>query len=315
MLEIIISKEQENQRLNKFLAKVLNTAPQSFIYKMLRKKNIKLNGKKAAGDEILATGDKIELFLSDDTISLFSKKIQSNPYAGALNIIYEDENVIIINKPTGILSHPSISSDKDTIVDRLSAYLAKESNINYNVVNRPAIVNRLDRNTSGIIIAGKNLKAIQILNAIVKDHNMHKYYLTIVHGYLQKEQLAIQYHTKDESKNKVQIDNKRFNENAKEIKTLITPIDSAKAYTLVKVQLITGKTHQIRAVLNKLSHPILGDKKYKTNANTKFLLKHQLLHAHQIYFNDAYDELSYLKGKIFEAVPPNEFLKIKEKLF
>ena len=315
MREIIITKSQEQQRLNKFLGKYLNTAPQSFIYKMLCKKNIKLNGIKADGSEILKENDLVEVFLSEVTIAKFTEEKFVNPYAKKLDIIFEDENIVVINKPIGVLSHPSDPGDRDTIVDRLNLYLSKERQKTYDAMTKPAIVNRLDRNTSGIIVCGKNLRAIQILNDIIKNQDLHKYYLTIVQGKLLEEALVRNYHTKDEKTNKAKITKWQHDESFKEIQTHFSPLEHNKGYTLLEVQLITGKTHQIRAVLKNLGHPIVGDPKYKTNKVDRLQLKHQLLHASRIHFHKAYGELQYLEGKKFNAPLPKQFLKIKELLF
>lgn len=321
MRQVIITKLDENQRLNKFLAKYLNKASQSFIYKMLRKKNIKVNNKKADGSEILTQGDTLQIYLSEDTLVKFMEEKLINESAGSISIVYEDNNVLFINKPIGVLSHPNNNTDKDTVIDRILLYLNKKGEYNLETVSTfvPAICNRLDRNTSGIIVCGKNLAAVQQLNEIILNNNMYKYYRAIVNGKLSKQGALSGYHVKNNNTNEVKILESKF-KNGKKVFTKYIPIEYTNDFTLLKINLVTGKSHQIRAHLQTINHPILGDRKYgneKLNmwAKKKFSVNNQLLHAEEIFFKKADGVLKYLEGRSFFAAPPSIFIDVENNIF
>lgn len=321
MKQFYVQQNEAGQRLDKLLAKLLNKAPKSFIYKMLRKKNITLNGAKADGSEKLSVQDEIKLFLSDETFASFREEVETTQVDYNLDIIYEDPHILILNKPLGILSQKA-EKDDISMVEHILSYLmetkqlTKEQLISF----KPAVCNRLDRNTGGILVAGKSLLGLQEMARLLKDRSLGKYYLCIVKGRIEKKERIEGYLSKDERKNQVQI-SKVLTEGAEYICTEYEPIAySEHKYTLLKVKLITGKSHQIRAHLASIGHPIIGDYKYgdqKTNHffKTNYEITSQLLHSYEMVFPKIQGELSYLSGKSFIAKLPEQFEKIKNDLF
>lgn len=321
MKEVIIDKNESGQRLDRFLKKYLKDAPQSFIYKMLRKKNIKVNNKKGNPDTIIAEGDVIQLYLSDETIEKFKGKNNIEKSRFALNIIYEDENMLLINKPVGILSHSANKEYGNNIVDGMIHYLYEKGEYNPRVEKtfKPSICNRLDRNTSGIIIGAKNYEALKILNESIKNGDVHKYYKTIVKGIVKREGILEGYLTKDEELNKVKITDEE-KDDSKRIITKVKVLKTSGKYSLLEIELITGRTHQIRAHLSNIGHPVVGDVKYGNKAvnnyfREKYGLESQFLHAYKIEFTNLKSPLDYLNGRVFTAMPGERFLKIEEGLF
>jgi len=315
MQTLHISSREAGQRLDKFLLKFLNQAPSSFIYKMLRKKNIVLNGKKVDGSEKISENDEIKLFLSDETIAKFSMPLEI--VKGILvDIVYEDEDVILINKPAGILSQKAENSDV-SMNEYLISYLIESGSLMIEdlVTFRPAVCNRLDRNTSGIILAGKTMTGLQGLSQMLKRRTLDKYYLCLVAGEVSESALIKGYLSKDEQVNKVTI-SRRQGEVDSYIETAYRPLCSNGEVTLLEVELITGRTHQIRSHLASVGHAIVGDKKYGNNKiNRRFRdiygLKHQLLHAWCVCFKGCNDsEFNGLANKSFKATLPNYFEEI-----
>jgi len=311
MKEITITTNTKNQRLDKFLGKYLNDAPKSFIYKMLRKKNIKLNGKKAIGSEILCENDIVHIYMADETLDKFRSAKNVNHLAGDIDIIYEDINILIVNKPRGILTQPDSADQRDTLLGRTLNYLHKkgEYDISKESVFTPSFCNRLDRNTTGIVLFGKNLNALQQLNKAMSDGVTEKYYSAIVVGEVKSGGVLKGLLTKDEKANKVTISQ----DGDKEVVTEYEPLIAGNGYSLLKVKLVTGRSHQIRAHLGGIGHPILGDRKYgdKTLDAPKF----QMLHSASICFTTLTGELEYLNGTLFTAEAPNDFKDYENKLF
>ncbi len=308
MREIVITANEAGQRLDKFLAKYLNEAPKSFFYKMMRKKNIVLNGKKATGDEKLIIGDSVKLFLADETIAKFSS-VQIQKTKAKLDIIYEDQDVLFINKPAGMLSQKADKKD-ESVVEHVISYLLDSNQLTESQLQtfKPSVCNRLDRNTSGLITAGKSMKGLQELSRCFKERSMGKYYYAIVAGKLEKPQHLQGYLVKDERSNKVTIHEQKH-ENADYIETEYRPIWTCDEMTLLEVHLLTGKTHQIRAHLSWIGHGILGDTKYGNSEfnqkyGKKFGVKHQLLHAYRLDFPSETETLESLVGKEFIAPLP-----------
>lgn len=317
MERFIVDKNEAKQRLDKLLMKRLNLAPKSFIYKMLRKKNITLNGKKADGREILQINDEIKLFLSDETIDKFTKQIQTTIVEQEFQVVYEDEQILIVNKPVGLLSQKASGNDI-SLVDQIISYLLKTNQITKKQLQtfKPAICNRLDRNTSGLVVAGKTLRSLQVISDLFKKQKINKYYLCIVVGNISRKEKISGFLKKDEKTNHVFI-SKNQSENSTLIKTEYEPIRSNKDYTLLKIKLITGKSHQIRAHLASIGHPILGDYKYgnkKINEllKNKYKLSSQLLHSYELEFPEEINEFQYLSGKKFQAKIPDLFQKIEK---
>ena len=307
---ITVHKQEEGQRLVKLLGAYLKEAPNSFFYKMLRKKNITLNGKKADGTEKLKCGDEIRLFLSDETYEKFAGKVQPKEKfpTAKLNIVYEDSNVIFINKPAGMLSQKSIPSDV-SLNEYLLGYLEKSGQWKQEESKafRPSVCNRLDRNTSGMVICGKSMAGLQQMAALLKDRSLHKYYLCLVKGVMTESQHLEGYLLKDENSNQVKIF-QRETEGAAHIITEYEPLYTEGETTLLKVTLVTGKSHQIRAHLSSIGHPIIGDPKYGDRKVNAFFrethgIKNQMLHAWKLTFPELPEPLDNLSGKSFEAEP------------
>ena len=281
MRSLIITEKDAGQRLDKLLGKYLNLAGKSFIYKMLRKKNITLNGKKCDGSEKLSCGDEVKLFLAEETIEKFSEVKVQKVRKQELDILYEDEHIALINKPSGMLSQKAKDTD-ESLVEYFIDYLLDKGTIKEEDLKtfRPSVCNRLDRNTSGLVVAGKTLPGLQIMAAVFKDRSIHKYYQCVV-----------------------------------KYEPLATVFRDGFSCTLLKVTLITGRTHQIRAHLASIGHPIVGDPKYgdkliNQTAQKKYRIRSQMLHSWQVVFPQLPEPLAYLSGKSFLAPLPAEFSRI-----
>ena len=320
MREIVIEKNEAGQRLDKFLAKYMNEAAKSFFYKMMRKKNITLNGKKCEGNEKLAEGDVVKLFLADDTIEKFSSVQVQEVKKVDLDILYEDDEIILVNKPAGMLSQKAKETD-ESLVEYLIDYLLGSGKLTESGLRafRPSVCNRLDRNTSGIVAAGKSLAGLQMLSGVFKDRSIHKYYQCLVSGEIRDVKTVDGWLLKDEKKNQVRIltdvEAKRFegkggDEEPKRIRTKYEPIATDGRFTLLRVTLLTGRSHQIRAHLASLGHPIVGDFKYggvsKVNPSGR-TVKYQLLHSYRLEFPKLAEPFAYLSGRVFEAPLPGYF--------
>ncbi|MCR5469013.1 MAG: RluA family pseudouridine synthase [Lachnospiraceae bacterium] len=316
MKEFTIRPDEAGQRFDKYLKKLLKDANSGFIYKMLRKKNIVLNGKKSDGTDILSVGDTVKLFLSDDTFSKFSsaedtkEKLDSLPNwdenRPPFDIIYEDDDIVVINKPAGLLSQKADVYDV-SCNEYILAYLLHSKKISEESMKtfRPSVLNRLDRNTSGILLAGKTLSGSQKMSEALKDRSVHKFYYTLVSGKVSEAMTVEAYLLHDEKTNKVNIYDRQV-DGSKKIITRYKPVDFKNDVTLLEIELITGRTHQIRAHLASLGHPIIGDTKYgNKNVNKQFRdaygVKHQLLHAHKLVLED---------GTSIECEPPAIFKRV-----
>lgn len=360
MREINISTNEAGQRLDKLLRKYLKNANTSFIYKMLRKKNIVLNDKKAEGKEILNLGDSVKMYFSEETFATMtgrteqysgsaetkraaaasasaqtasagksSAQMRRGSSSGPLSergeerafdveefrkhIVYEDENLLVLNKPSGWLSQ-SDGSGLSSVNELCLQYLMATGALTEAQLQtfKPGIANRLDRNTSGLILFGKTLPALQALAVLLRDRTMEKYYLAIVCGDIDHAQRIDGYLAKDERTNRVKIRPQPFPD-ATEIHTAYEPLKRSADYTVLKVHLITGKTHQIRAHLRAIGHPIIGDPKYgRKDANAYYRshggVKSQLLHAWELHFPETLDgPLRNLAGQTITADPPKDF--------
>ena len=324
MKEIIIKGHEAGQRFDKYLKKYLSEAPGSFIYKMLRKKNITLNGKKADGSEKLNVGDIVKFFMADETIDKFSISEKNIVKSEALpkvelDIVYEDENVLFINKPSGMLSQKADVNDV-SVIEYITDYLLKTGKITKEELKtfHPAICNRLDRNTSGLITAGKSLSGLQVMSELFKDRTLKKYYLCIVKGKIEKAKYIKGFLKKDEKINKVEILNKASGKDVMPIETEYIPIAWNDEMTLLKVHLITGRTHQIRAHLSSVGHPLLGDYKYGNKKwndifKKKYKMEDQMLHAYELKLPDMKMPLDNLSNREFKAKVPAVFWKLTKE--
>ncbi|WP_029674685.1 RluA family pseudouridine synthase [Butyrivibrio sp. VCB2006] len=342
MKEIVIGKNEIDKRLDGFLKAYLPNASMGFIYKMLRKKNITLNGKKASGTEKLSFDDKICIFFADETLDKFrgissevindlkdtnnnsnnEKKsigIASQSYItsykkiGSLNIIYENQDVLFVDKPAGLLSQKSTYKD-NSLNDWLIGYLLEKGDITPAELDtyKPSICNRLDRNTSGLVICAKSLYGARVMNKMLKDRSLHKYYRTIVTGRITDSSSLKGFLYKDEKKNKVFV--KKTDPQDDRYSYIETEYTPVKYYedsdmTLLEVKLITGKPHQIRAHLQSIGHPIIGDVKYGGKPIKG--LNYQLLHSYKLVLPDNLDkELGDISGKEFICQLPDTFEKL-----
>lgn len=305
MKSYIIKQNDANQRLDKFLTKSFPNLPKTLMYKYIRIKRIKLNGKRAEISTRLNVGDVVDLYINDE---FFEKKETVYDFMSAgknIDIVYEDENIILLNKKVGLLSHPDDSEYTDTLITRVKRYLFEKGEYKPEDETSfaPALVNRIDRNTSGIVICAKTAQALRILNQKMKDRELHKLYLCVVHGKMDKKSDILEgYLVKDEKKNKVFI-SKNEKPGGKYIKTKYTSLGYSDGLSLLEVDLLTGRTHQIRAHMASIGHPLLGDGKYGTNKlNKQSGYKKQCLCSYKLIFDFTTDaeELSYLNGKQFK---------------
>lgn len=318
MRALVVKENEKGQRLDKLLAKYLNRAPKSFLYKMLRKKNIVLNGKKASGSEILLYGDQIVFYLSEETIEKFIQEKQIEVIENKPDILYEDTHVIFLNKPVGILSQKAKESDI-SMTEILISYLLGKGEINKENLKSfsPSVCNRLDRNTTGILAAGKSLIGLQGLSKIFHDRSVAKYYLCMIKGEKKEAEFLEGFLSKDRVTNTVTVRKHAQSKEDLPIQTAYVPLASNGKLTLLQVKLITGRSHQIRAHLASIGQPIIGDGKYgdiQVNRyyKKKYQVTSQLLHSYQLVIPTLPGELSYLSGLVVKAPLPDLFLRLME---
>ncbi|MCL2704062.1 MAG: RluA family pseudouridine synthase [Defluviitaleaceae bacterium] len=283
---VTIDADSAGQRFDKFLIRLFPAGGKGFVYKMLRKKRVKLNGERAQGNEILNEGDAVTMYISPETRAELAGNKDIKPSGTVLNILYEDGDVLVVNKPANCLTHP----------DLVNAARGRSSG-GFN----PVAVNRLDRNTTGIVIIAKTLPAAQELSRAIRERLIEKTYLAAVSGVITKPAVLKGFAVKDRETNKT-----GFDARGKEAVTEIEPIFNNNEITVLKINLVTGRSHQIRAHLQSIGKPVIGDPKYGDAAvNRKYGAKSQLLHAWKVRFSGLTGRLEYLNGKEISCEPEN----------
>ena len=302
---VTVTKNDAGQRLDKFLTKTYRQLPMSLLYKAIRKKDIRRNGKRCDIADRLQEGDVLTLFLPEDTLQTAPPVYEFMHAARQLDIVYEDDNLLLLNKKAGLLVHPDDKEFADTLIFRVQRYLYEKGAYDPAAEQSfaPALVNRIDRNTSGIVIAAKNAAALRILNEKLKNREIQKYYLCIVHGKMPRQEDTLEgYLEKNESKNRVFISD-TARQGARTIRTRYRVLEERDGLSLLEIHLLTGRTHQIRAHLASIGHPLLGDGKYGTNALNKGTgFDKQALCSYRLRFDFTIpaDELEYLNGREFQ---------------
>lgn len=305
MRSVIINENDAGQRLDKFVTKFCKNMPQSMLYKAIRKKRIKVNGKKSEISSRLCAGDKVDLYINDEFFEDTPYNDSYRTLRPELNIVYEDENILLMDKRPGLIVHDDDKEKVNTLLNHMKAYLYQKGEYNPDAENTfaPSLCNRIDRNTGGIVIAAKNAQALKIINEKIKTREIKKYYLCLVSGRLaQKKGTLTGYLVKNTEQNRVYIHDTP-QKNGKSIATKYRVLKEDGITSLVEVELLTGRTHQIRAHFASIGHPLAGDGKYGTNEfNKKVNRKRQALYSYKLKF-DFKDEnaLSYLNGKTFEV--------------
>ncbi|MBQ8623834.1 MAG: RluA family pseudouridine synthase [Oscillospiraceae bacterium] len=305
MKEFIIQKNDAGQRLDKFISKAVPNLPQSLMYKYIRLKRIKLNGKRCEISTRLSVGDILQMYINDEFFGEVSAEKEFLTVPCDIDIVYEDENILLVNKKCGMVVHEDDEKTADTLINRITHYLFKKGEYDpeREASFAPALCNRLDRNTSGIVICAKNAESLRLLNRIVKEREIIKNYLCITLGTpAPKEATLTAYLEKNEATNTVTVTDKK-NQNNKTIVTKYTVLKSKNGLALCEIDLITGRTHQIRAHMAHIGHPLLGDGKYGINSENRARgIKTQALCAYKLTFSFKTDAgiLNYLNGKSFE---------------
>lgn len=325
MFQQKISEQDAGQRFDRYLAKLLPEAGNGFLHKMLRKKNITLNGKRADGSEKLCPGDAVSIFFAQETLAKFMGKAREDQYTEAcqklssIRVLYENEHVLLADKPAGILSQKA--SDQDISLNEwLIGYLLETGALSRESLKtfRPSVCNRLDRNTSGIVLCAKSVRGAQLLGKLLQDRTLHKYYQLYVKGQITEAAEIDGFLTKDEKSNRVTIrqtaDDSDAHSKEAYIRTKYRPVQSYPDKTLLEVELLTGKSHQIRAHLASIGHPLLGDAKYgdrKWNAfyQQRCHIHAQLLHAFRVTFPKLEEPFEDLSEQTFTSKIPPVFAK------
>lgn len=301
---ITISANDAGQRVDKFFTKTYPNLPQSMLYKAIRKKDIRINGKRCDISTKLCQGDEVFMFLHDDFLQQKPKEYDFLKAPKTINIVYEDENIMLLDKKPGLIVHPDENYHFDSLISRVQHYLYDKGEYDPENENSfaPALINRIDRNTGGIVMAAKNAETLRIMNAKVKERELDKFYLCIACGKMKKKaDTLIGYLQKNESQNRVYISDKK-QPDSKIIKTKYRVLDEGRNFSLLEVELLTGRTHQIRAHLASIGHPLAGDGKYGTNAvNKRIGFPYQALYSYKLRFDFKTDAgiLNYLNGQEF----------------
>ncbi|MCI8554827.1 MAG: RluA family pseudouridine synthase [Clostridiales bacterium] len=305
MKTVTVGANDAGQRLDKFLQKTFRELPSPVMYRHIRQKDIKRNGKRCHIDDRLQAGDVLTLYVKDEFLGESQPLYDFLSASRRLSIVYEDEHFMLLNKEAGLLVHPDEREYRDTLIARVQRYLYDRGEYNPARENSftPALVNRIDRNTCGIVIAAKTASALRILNDKLKNRELHKYYLCLVHGILSEKSATLEgFLEKNEKQNRVYITGKK-SESSRTIATRYRVLGEKGNQSLLEIELLTGRTHQIRAHLASIGHPLLGDGKYGTNAiNRGTGFRRQALCSYRLVFDftTPAGELEYLNGREFQ---------------
>lgn len=313
MISFVVKKEEEGQTLEKYVKKTLSQAPLSFIYKLFRKKDVKVNGHWQDKKYIISNGEEIAIYITDSQLEEFKKQVENKNLEDISSwIIYEDDNILLINKPRGVLVQKN-TEDSHALDEMVISYLInkKEYDPNKDLGYKPAPAHRLDRNTAGIVVFGKNIATLRYLAEALNDKSViSKRYLALVKGEIDKDGEINAPLIKNSKSQRVSV--------CKEGKPSITRykvVESFKGYTLLEVELLTGRTHQIRVHMAYINHPVIGDSKYgdyelNKEIESKYGFKNQFLEAYQLDFHKLNNPLKYLSGKSFKISLNDEFLNL-----
>ena len=317
MISFIIKKEEEGQTLEKYVRKTLGEAPLSFIYKLFRKKDVKVNGHWQDKKYIVSSGEEVSIYITDSQLEEFKRQVESNQLKDISSwIIYEDDNILLINKPRGVLVQKS-SEDSNALDEMVISYLINkgEYDPNKNLGYKPAPAHRLDRNTAGIVVFGKNIATLRYLADALNDKSViSKKYLALVKGEISKDGEINAPLVKNSKTQRVTVSNE-----GRPSLTRYHVLETFKGYSLLEVELLTGRTHQIRVHMSHIGHPVIGDSKYgdyelNKEIETKYGFKNQFLEAYQLDFNKLNNPLKYLSGRTFKISLTDEFLNLIDSI-
>lgn len=317
MVKITIGENEAGQRLDRFLRKYLKRESLSGIYRIIRQ-DLKVNGKRAREDRRLAEGDELVLYMSEEQLQELVRPVRNRTARRQFQIIYEDEQVLIVSKPKGLLTHGDAREKSNTLSNQVCGYLQEQGEYDPSaeMTFTPSPVNRLDRNTSGLVMFGKTAESLRLLTRLIRERDrIRKFYLAIVVGEVKEEMVLTGSLTKDRQRNRVSVEE---TEDARASETRVRPIAAGRKFSLVEAELITGRTHQIRAHMAHAGHPLLGDPKYgdpKLNAiAVKQNLRGQLLHAYRLEFGEMPPVFRNLSNRAVQAPPPKAFERAGKEL-